>query len=260
MQDAPLLVSRDGRVLTITLNRATTRNALNRELVLALGSALRDASGDTAVRAIVLTGSGGSFCSGADLKNSMSEGTELGMESRMDEFHAMVRAIVEAPKPFIAAVDGAAVGFGADLALACDLRVFSTRAYLQEKFVRLGLMPDGGGTFFMPRLVGLGRALEYLYFGTKLEAAQALELGLCNRVVEAERMSETASALAGELANGPPLAFAEIKQAVRESFHGNVLDALEREKRGQLRLLSSKDVLEGVMAWAERREPDFKGE
>jgi 2-(1,2-epoxy-1,2-dihydrophenyl)acetyl-CoA isomerase len=256
---SPLLVERDGAVAVLTLNRPSTRNALNRELVVALGAALTETTADRAVRAVVLTGSGGGFCSGADLRSGMSEGGDVDMAQRIDEYHAMIRAIVHARQPFVAAVDGAAVGFGADLALACDLRILSTRGYLQEKFVKIGLMPDGGGTFWVPRLVGLGRALELLLLGTKIEAARALELGLCNRVVEPDQLLNEARALAAELAKGPPLAFERIKAAVRESFRGGIEDALAREKAGQLELLGSNDMMEGVLAWAQRREPEFRG-
>ena len=259
-EDKPLLVERDGAIAILTLNRGSTRNALNRELVVALGEALGAVSADREIRAVVLTGSGGSFCSGADLRSAMSERADIGMDARIDEFHAMIRAIVSAPKPFVAAVDGAAVGFGADLALACDLRVLSTEGYIQEKFVKIGLMPDGGGTFWMPRLVGLGRALEYLLLGTKIDARMAAELGLANRVVEPADLAGAARALAHELAKGPPLAYAAIKEAVREGARGTIHDALEREKAGQLRLLSSQDMMEGVLAWAQRRDPSFRGE
>lgn len=259
MEAAPLLVERDGAVTILTMNRAGTRNALNRDLILALGSALKDAALDAEVRAVVLTGSGESFCSGADLRSAMSERAEMDLGERIDEFHALIKTIVHAPKPFVAAVDGAAVGFGADLALACDLRVFSSRGYIQEKFVKIGLMPDGGGTFWMPRLVGMGRALEFLMLGTKIEAQLALELGLTNRVVTPDELPGSARGLAHELAKGPPLALREIKQAVREGFRGTVDDALAREKSGQLGLLSSSDMMEGVLAWAQRREPQFQG-
>jgi enoyl-CoA hydratase/carnithine racemase len=258
-QAPPLLVSRSDAVATLQLNRPGTRNALNRELILALGKALEEVGADPAVRAVVLTGSGESFCSGADLRSAATERADMDMGDRIDEFHALIKHIVHAPKPFVAAVDGAAVGFGADLALACDLRVFSTRGYLQEKFVKIGLMPDGGGTFWMPRLVGIGRALEFLMLGTKIEAAFALELGLCNRVVEPDLLAKSAGDLATELAKGPPLAFREIKQAVREGFKGTIDDALAREKAGQVKLLASSDTMEGVLAWAQRREPEFQG-
>ncbi|HYQ28390.1 MAG TPA: enoyl-CoA hydratase-related protein, partial [Polyangiaceae bacterium] len=152
---------------------------------------------------------------------------------------------------------GPAVGFGADLALSCDLRILSKDAYIQEKFVAIGLMPDGGGSFWLPRLVGIGRALEYLMLGTRIDAALALDLGLANRVAEDERAQ--ALALAKTLAAGPPLAMAAIKSAVRESAVGGIEAALEREKDGQTALLGSVDFREGVAAWAAKRTPQFTG-
>jgi enoyl-CoA hydratase/carnithine racemase len=257
MTDPVLLVERAGPVATLTLNRPGTKNALNSELVAALGDATASVVADDAVRAVVLTGAGGAFCSGADLKAGVGGGDDVG--SRLEDMHAIVRAIVSAPKPFVAAVDGAAVGFGCDLALACDLRVLSTRGYLQEIFVKIGLMPDGGGTFWVPRLVGLGRAMEYLLLGTRIDAALAREVGLANRVVEPSELPATASALGTELSKGPPLALARIKRAVREGLMGNLNDALAREKENQLGLLQSEDLTEGVMAWAQKRVPVFKG-
>ena len=258
-EEPSLLLAREGAVAIVTLNRPGTRNALNRDLVLQLASTLETVGADSEVRAVVLTGSGGAFCSGADLRSAATDGEGGVTRDRVEEFHAVIRAILGASKPFVAAVDGAAVGFGADLALACDLRVLSTRGYIQEKFVKIGLMPDGGGTFWMARLVGLGRALEYLLLGTKIEAQMAYELGLANRVVEPDQLAATAGELAGELAKGPPLAHAEIRKAVRESFSGTIEDALGRELEGQLRLLHSEDMTEGVLAWAQRRDPQFKG-
>jgi enoyl-CoA hydratase/carnithine racemase len=224
-----------------------------------LGQALQEVTEDSSVRCVVLTGTGEAFCSGADLRQGSIGSADAEFDQRIDEFHTLIRIITGAPKPFVAQVRGGAVGFGADLALACDLRVFSTTGYLQEKFVKIGLMPDGGGTFWMPRLVGLGRALEYLLLGTKIEAPLALELGLANRVAEPSEVERTTLQLAEQLASGPPLAHAQIRSAVRQSFSGTIEDALAREKAGQLRLLASADVLEGVLAWAQRREPSFQG-
>jgi 2-(1,2-epoxy-1,2-dihydrophenyl)acetyl-CoA isomerase len=166
---------------------------------------------------------------------------------------------VGAPKPVIAAVDGAAVGFGCDLALACDMRIVSSEAYFQEKFVKIGLMPDGGGTFWLPRLVGMARAMEMMLTGEPVPAARALEMGLVNRVVPQASLRDEALSLARSLAKGPPLAFAEMKAAVRASFGGTIDQALEREKTGQLKCLLSGDCMEGVMAWMERREAKFTG-
>jgi 2-(1,2-epoxy-1,2-dihydrophenyl)acetyl-CoA isomerase len=258
--ESVLLVEREGPVLTLTMNRPGTRNALDPELLAALSVGLREATADTSVRAVVLTGAGDAFCSGADLKGALDDldaGTDLG--PRIEQFHTLIRSIVQAPQPFVAAVTGPAVGFGADLALACDLRVLSRSGYLQEKFVAIGLMPDGGGSFWLPRLVGLGRALEFLLLGTRIDSDSALALGLANRVVEAGQAVIEAVKLAHSLAAGPPLALAAIKSAVRESTSGSIDDALQREKRGQTSLLESQDFREGVAAWSTKRAAKFQG-
>jgi 2-(1,2-epoxy-1,2-dihydrophenyl)acetyl-CoA isomerase len=258
--ESVLLVEREGPVLTLTMNRPGTRNALDPELLAALGAGLREASADASVRVVVLTGAGDAFCSGADLKGALDDleaGADLG--ARIEQFLALIRAIVAAPQPFIAAVAGPAVGFGADLALACDLRVLSRDAYLQEKFVAIGLMPDGGGSFWLQRLVGLGRALEFLLLGTRIEAELAQNLGLANRVVETAELMPEARSLAQALAAGPPLALAAIKSAVRQATSGSIEDALEREKRGQTALLKSQDFREGVTAWSSKRAAKFQG-
>jgi 2-(1,2-epoxy-1,2-dihydrophenyl)acetyl-CoA isomerase len=258
---AVLLEERLGAVALLRLNRPEALNALDSELVQALGDGLSRVTADPGVRAVVLTGDGGAFSSGADLKDALRDldaGAALG--ERLESFQRSVRLIARAPQPVIAAVDGAAVGFGADLALACDLRLLSERAYFQEKFVGIGLMPDGGGTFHLPRLLGLGRALELLLLGEKVEAERAVELGLGMRVVPSARLVAEALALAQALAEGPPLALAAIKRATRASLEGSLDEALTREATGQAELLRSADLREGVLAWKERRKPHFSGQ
>jgi len=260
MPGPSLLAERDGAVAILRLNRPETLNALDAELVERLGTELSQAAGDLAVRVIVLTGNGGSFCSGADLKEALDDlDGGVGLASRLAPFQACIRAIATAAQPVVAAVDGAAVGFGCDLALACDLRLLSEAAYLQEKFVGIGLMPDGGGTYHLPRLVGPGRALELLLLGEKVEARRALELGLANRVVPGAALMSDAVALARRLAEGPPLALREIKLATRASLGGTLDEALAREAAGQGRLLASEDLREGIVAFRERRRPRFGG-
>jgi enoyl-CoA hydratase/carnithine racemase len=207
-----------------------------------------------------LTGAGGHFCAGADLRRTFAEDPTMmdRLDEYMDAFHELIRAIVRCPKPTIAQMDGAAVGFGADMALACDLRVASTTAYLQEKFVNIGLMPDGGGTFWLPRLVGTARAMKAMLLSEKLDAAQLDALGLLTGVVPPSELAAATMALAGRIERGPPLAFAALKSAVYASL-GDLEAALGREREGQLRLLKSQDCIEGVMAWAQRRDPEFKG-
>ncbi|HEX6271533.1 MAG TPA: enoyl-CoA hydratase-related protein [Polyangiaceae bacterium] len=255
-----LVEESDGAVRILRLNRPATMNALDTELVGALAAGLGRARDDESVRAILLTGEGGSFCSGADLKEALATiGQGQSLDQRVAPFQENIRIIAGAPKPVVAAVDGAAVGFGADLALACDLRVLSDRAYLQEKFVGIGLMPDGGATFWLPRLVGIGRALELLLLGERIEASRALELGLANRVVAPDALFGEALALCRRLADGPPLALARIKLATRAALSSTLDEALAREATGQGELLRSADLAEGVGAWAGRRKAAFQG-
>lgn len=256
-----VLLETKGRTLVVTLNRPETRNALTKALLERVTDAIDAAAKDSAIRCIVLKGAGGHFCSGADIKGTMAIDPDFfdHLETYMDVFHGVIRAIVRAPKPTIAALDGCAVGFGADLALACDLRVATTRAYLQEKFVNIGLMPDGGGTFWLPRLIGTARALKAILLSDKLEAKELEALGLLAAPsVEAPALEQATLALAHRLERGPPLAFAAAKAAIYDGL-GDLEAALRREREGQLRLLRSEDMMEGVMAWAQKREPDFQG-
>ncbi len=261
MSEPVLLVEHEGPVAVVTLNRPRAKNALDGELLGGLLETLPRLGADASVRAVVLTGAGGAFCAGADLKNAMeSLQAAGGFEGIMKRYHGIIRAIIDAPKPFVAMVEGPAVGFGCDLALACDLRMVGTDAYFEERFVKIGLMPDGGGSFWLPRLIGLGRAMELMLTGDRVPAERALSLGIVNHVLpsSAELRAETMK-LAARLAKGPPLAYAEIKRAVRASLGSTIDEALDREKEGQVKLLQSADCAEGVMAWMEKREPSFQG-
>ena len=249
-----------GATRIITINRPEARNALTLPVLHGMTRALRESSTDASVRCVILTGAGGHFCSGADLRqNILADPTLMDhVEGYMDEFHSLIVSLVRCDKPTIAAMDGAAVGFGADLAFACDLRVATTRAYAQEKFVRIGLMPDGGGTFWLPRLVGTARALQMILLAEKVGAEELHRLGVIARLVEPASLREGSLVLAREIESGPPLAFAAIKRAIYASS-GGIEDALRREREEQLKLLRSADVVEGIMAWAQKRAPRFEG-
>jgi enoyl-CoA hydratase/carnithine racemase len=255
-----VLVEHVGRTRIVTLNRPEARNALTRGVLADATTAIASAAADPEVRCIVLTGAGGHFCSGADLKKNMSEDPDFldHLELYLDEFHALVRAIIQSPRPTVAMMDGAAVGFGADLAFACDLRTCTPRAYAQEKFVKIGLMPDGGGSFWLPRLVGTARAMRMILLAEKIEGRELHDLGVALRLVEPGELREATLAVARELEAGPPLAFAAIRRAVYGNW-GDVEAALRRERDEQLKLLRSADAIEGIMAWAQRREPNFTG-
>lgn len=249
------------RVRTITLDRPASRNGLTVATTAALSDAI-DGAGAAGARAIVLRGAGGSFCSGLDLKEAGARGfADLARFERdmRGSFHGLIRAIRAAPQPVIASVDGAAVGFGCDVALACDLRIASDRARFGEIFVSRGLVSDGGGSFHLPRLVGLGRALELLFTGDLIDAATAERIGLCNRVVSAADLDREVAALAARIAAGPPRALELIKRAVYAGLEGDLPAALDREAVGQLECIASADFAEGLAAFLAKRPPRFTG-
>lgn len=226
-------------------------------------AAIDEATANEAIRCVVLTGAAGHFYSGADIRGTMAIDPDFfdHLKMYMDVFHGVIRALVRCPKPTIAALDGCAVGFGADMALACGLRVAAATAYLQEKFVDIGLMPDGGGTFWLPRLIGTARAMKAILLSDlsdKLTAKDLDALGLLADCVPPEQLISATMALARRLEKGPPLAFLEAKRAVCANL-GDLEAALRREREGQLRMLRSQDVVEGVMEWAQKRPPEFKG-
>lgn len=252
-----LLQETADRVAWLTLNRPQVKNALDPDLVADLAAHMEAFAGDDEIRVIVLTGADGAFCSGADLRASVGVLDEVA--DIMDIYHRVIRTIVAAPQPVIAMIDGPASGFGCDLALACDLRVMSDRAYLQEAFVRIGLMPDGGGTMWLPRALGLARALEVLLTGDRIDAGVALAWGLANSVVPPDKLKSETAELAARLAKGAPLAQAYIKRAARAAF-GSIDEALAHEKQGQLELLRTQDFAEGVAAFLQKRVANFSGD
>jgi len=258
-----VLVHDEERIRWITLDRPESRNGLTIEVNERIIAALAAAADDKGIRVVALGGAGGNFCSGLDLKAAAAAGTSgpADTEARMRKyFHGLIRAVVACPKPVVALCDGAAVGYGCDLALACDLRFCSDRARFGEIFVKRGLMPDGGGTFTLPRIVGLGRALELMLTGEVVDAAEAHRIGLANRVVPAADFARAARDYLVALAAGAPLVHKLVKQSVYAALEHGLDAALESEVRGQLALLSSKDFFEGVTAFFQKRPPDFKGE
>jgi enoyl-CoA hydratase/carnithine racemase len=257
-----LEVTTEAGVRWIALNRPESKNGLTDELNGAIIDALDGAASDKAIRCVVVTGKGGCFCSGLDLKAAAGiAGSVDNLEEHMRKyFHGLIRAVRRVEKPVVALVDGAAAGFGCDLALACDLRIGTERTRIGEIFVKRGLMPDGGGTWSLQRIVGTAKALELMFTGDMLDANQALQLGLVNRLVPSAEAEQQTWDFARRLAAGPPLVHAWIKRAVYAAASSSLDAALENEVSGQMQLLRSKDFFEGVSAFFQKRDPKFTGE
>lgn len=249
-------------VATLVLNRPERLNALNLELGQDLAAGLKLAGDDPAVRVVVLTGAGRGFCAGGDLR----EFHELYRQGKLEQARALVAAgkeivlaIRRMPKPVLAVVNGPAAGAGANLALACDLRLASDQASFAQSFVRVGLSPDFGGTYFLPRLVGVGRAAEMMFLGDTVDARAAERLGLVNWVVPHARLDEEARSLAARLAASPPLAIALAKQALAGYADPGLEAALDFEIAAQEKCFASADALEGFNAFLGKRAPVFRG-
>ncbi|WP_367043005.1 enoyl-CoA hydratase-related protein [Streptomyces sp. Je 1-332] len=267
MSDTPLdslvLHATDNAVSWITLNRPEAMNAVTwdqRERVISL---LADASSDPDVRAVVITATGKGFCAGADLRGAPSGDAERvpGDVARTIRLGAqrLIAAVLDCEKPVIAAVNGTAAGIGAHLAFACDLVVAAEQVRFIEVFVRRGLVPDGGGAYLLPRLIGPQRAKELMFFGDSVPAADAERLGLVNRVVPADELEKTARAWAERLAAGPTRAIAMTKQLVNASLQSDRATAFAAEAAAQEINMTTKDANEGVTSFVERRSPSYEG-
>ncbi|GAA3488884.1 enoyl-CoA hydratase/isomerase family protein [Streptomyces cremeus] len=263
--DQLVLHATDNAVSWITLNRPAALNALTRdqrERVIAL---LGEASADPGVRAVVVTATGKGFCAGADLRGNgpaaPAHDRVPGDVARTIRLGAqrLITAVLDCEKPVIAAVNGTAAGIGAHLALACDLVVAAEEAKFIEVFVRRGLVPDGGGAYLLPRLIGPQRAKELMFFGDALPAADAERLGLVNRVVPAGELEKTARAWAERLAAGPTRAIALTKQLVNASLDSDRTAALAAEAAAQEINMTTADANEGVASFVERRTPRYRG-
>jgi 2-(1,2-epoxy-1,2-dihydrophenyl)acetyl-CoA isomerase len=258
-----LEVSRSGGVLALTLNRPSRLNALDETLLAALASALTVARDDDGVRCVLLTGAGRGFSAGADLAGGVLGAGEAdrGMVVRrhlQTRYAPVILAIRELEKPVVAAVNGVAAGAGMSLALACDLRVCAESASFIQAFVRIGLVPDAGSTFFLPRLVGLAKAAELAMLGEQISAAEALRVGLVNRVVPDDSLLAAAAELASRLAAGPR-SLGLIKRALNLSLSADLRTQLGHEEDLQALAANSEDSVEGVTAFLQKRPTEFRG-
>ncbi|WP_251093852.1 enoyl-CoA hydratase-related protein [Streptomyces sp. Caat 7-52] len=250
------------QVAHVTLNRPESLNALTPAMRDRVVELLAQASADPAVRAVVLTGTGRGFCAGADLRAGPGTGERIaGDVARVLRLGAqrLIAAVLDCEKPVLAAVNGMAAGLGAHLAFACDLVLAAESARFIEVFVRRGLVPDGGGAYLLPRLIGPRRAKELMFFGDAVPAAEAERLGLVNRVVPDAELEKTSHTWAGRLASGPTRSLALTKHLVNACLDGDRAAAFAAESWAQEINMTTEDAREGLTAFAERREPGFRG-
>jgi len=254
---AEVETTRDGSVLTITLNRPDVLNAFNADMHRALAAALKGAR-DADVRAVVLTGAGRGFCVGQDLTEFREAAGDIGSRLR-GGYHLNILALRSLEKPVIAAVNGPAAGAGLSLACACDLRIASDQAAFVPAFINVGLVPDSGGTYFVRRLLGTARAFEWLCTGRRLTAAEAHAWGLVSEVIQGDGLAARAAELAAELAALPTRGIAMTKRLLDHAEQATLEEQLELEAQLQTVATQTDDFREGVAAFLEKREPRFEG-
>jgi enoyl-CoA hydratase/carnithine racemase len=256
---AELSLSDRGSVRIVTIDGEARMNVLSRALVAELSAEANRAAGDAAIRAVVLTGSGSrAFCAGANLKERRGW-TDDDVRGWLVELHASLREVERCPKPWIAAVNGLALGGGCELALACDLRVLDPAAQMGLTETRIGIIPGGGGTARLPRLVGLGRARDMILTARRVPADEALRIGLADRVSAPGGSVAAAVELGNEMAANAPLSIAAAKAALADAWDLPLDEALARERTHYETVLRSADRLEGLQAFAEKRPPKWTG-
>lgn len=255
-----ILLSKADGVATITLNRPEAYNSINSELAHEWIAALDDCAADPDVRAIVLTGSGKAFCAGQDLKEVTDPGLNPGFEVLMKEHYSpIIRRLYTLEKPVVAAVNGVAAGAGANFALACDIIIATEKASFIQAFSAIGLIPDSGGTYTLPRIVGRAKAMAYTMLGDKISATEAERVGMIYKAVPAEEFDSTVAAISSRLAKMATKGLGLTKRAMNASLDNSFDEQINLETTLQLEASSTDDYHEGVAAFVEKRKPNFKG-
>ncbi|MBS4216134.1 MULTISPECIES: enoyl-CoA hydratase/isomerase family protein [Neobacillus] len=259
MAQEHLLVEKLGPVLSLTLNRPESLNAFSPEMILGLKEALRNAQNDDDIQAIVLSGSGRSFCAGGDVKGMGQGRSGVQVYEHIGKLNELILLMKDVEKPIIAAVHGFAAGAGFNLALACDLIVAAEDSKYALSFSQVGLISDGGGSYFLPRLVGPHLAKQFFFTAEPIPAERLYQLGVINYLVPAEKLQEETTKLALKLANGPGLSYGKQKKLVDKAFNSSLEEILELERLTQMIMVESEDHKEGTTAFKEKRKPVFKG-
>jgi len=254
-----ILFEQKDNVLKITLNRPDVYNAFNEEMLLELQDAFKKAAEDKSIRCVIITGTGKAFCSGQDLKDF--DDKKLTFKEALDQrYNPMIKQIAYLKKPVICALNGIAAGAGISLALACDYRIAVESSTLTEVFINVGLVPDSGSSFFLPRIIGYSRAFEMCATGDKMTASEAKELGLVNKIVSTNfLLNKLADITAKKFAQRPTKAIGMIKDLMNKSFESSLDDVLEIESIYQESAGNTEDFKEGIASFLEKRKPAFKG-
>jgi len=261
MNTKHILYSTQGKIATITLNRPDAKNAFSPEMIGLWREYLEKVKNDDAISVVVVTGKGDTFCSGGDIRD-MANGKLRSWEMKKflwDGVHRIIFALEDLDKPVIAAINGAAMGAGMDMAIMCDMRVASDRAKFAESYITMGLAPGDGGAWFLPRLVGMSKALELLLTADVLGADEALSLGIVNRVVPHEKLMEETMKLAGKIAQRPPLAVRMTKRAVCQGVASTLRAHLDYISSQMSLLSETNDHTEAAQAFLKKRKPRFTG-
>lgn len=259
-ENNPLIFSLDNGVATLRLNRPEVFNSVNKPLALAFQQRLRECRDNAEVRAVLITGTGRAFCAGQDLAEITGPDSPEVAEIVEQHYNPIILLIRELDKPVVAAVNGVAAGAGANIALACDIVVAKESAAFIQAFSKIGLIPDSGGTYFLPRLVGLQRATALMMTGDKVSAAEAVQMGMIYKVFADETFDHDVAALVRKLAAMPTKGLAYTKQLLNSTFANNVVQQLRAEGDYQLRAGATTDYREGVAAFLEKRQPTFTGQ
>lgn len=255
-----ILLKIENKIAFITLNRPEVFNSFNREMALSLQKNLDDCESNPEVRAIVLTGNGKAFCAGQDLKEVTSPELNPGFKKILEEhYNPIITRIRSIKKPIIGAINGVAAGAGANIALACDVVVAHEKASFIQAFSLIGLIPDSAGTYFLPRLIGFQKAQALAMLGDKISAEDAEKMGMIYKVIPFENFENDVNQLASKLANMPTKALGMIKELFNKSMTNTLEDQLALESKLQIEAAQSEDYAEGVAAFIEKRQPNFKG-
>ncbi len=255
-----IILAKENGVGKITLNRPKSYNSFNREMALACQSALDDCAADPSIRAVLITGEGRAFCAGQDLVEVTTPEQHPGFKKILEEhYEPIILRIRQLEKPVVAAVNGVAAGAGANIALACDIVVANEKASFIQAFSGIGLVPDSGGTFFLPRLIGFQKATALAMLGDKVSANDAEKMGMIYQVFPADEFEEKAYSLALRLANMPTKGLALTKKLFNASLNNNLQEQLNMESKLQIEASETEDYHEGVQAFIEKRKPVFKG-